>query len=163
MSPVEQLSADSRIWIYQAERAFTENEMAEVKSRARDFVSKWTSHSKAVKADFELRYNRFLILLLDESHVTAGGCSIDSSVHFIKTLESDFQNNMTDRMKFAFKVGNEVEVVSKREFEKLLADGSLTNDTIVFNNLVATKNELDTNWEVPLSKSWHKQFFSVKT
>ncbi len=162
MSPVEQLSADSRVWIYQAERPFTDSEMIEVKKRVSDFISKWTSHTKSVKADFELKYNRFLILLLDESHVAAGGCSIDSSVHFIKTLESDFQNNLTDRMQFAFKVGGEVVVVKKKEFEKLLSDGVITNHTTVFNNLVTLKKELDTNWEVPFSTSWHKQFFSVK-
>jgi hypothetical protein len=162
MSLNQQMADESRVWIYQAERPFTDSEMTEVKKRVAGFVSKWTSHSKSVKADFEIRYNRFLILMLDESHVTAGGCSIDSSVHFIKSLESEFQNPMTDRMKFAFIAGNEVEVVSKNEFEKLLSDGAITDETIVFNNLVATKKELDSNWEIPFSKSWHKQFFGVK-
>jgi hypothetical protein len=162
MSLIEQMPAESRVWIYQADRPFTSTETSEVKKRVTDFIAKWTSHTKSVKADFELRYNRFLILFLDESHVAAGGCSIDSSVHFIKTLEKEFQNTMTDRMKFAFKAGSEIEVVSKSEFEKLLGDEAITGDTIVFNNLVATKQELDTNWEVPFSKSWHKQFFGVK-
>jgi len=162
MSLIEQMPVESRVWIYQAERPFTNDELAEVKKRVAEFVAKWTSHSKSVKADFEIRYNRFLVLALDESHVAAGGCSIDSSVHFIKSLESEFRNVMTDRMQFAFKVGQEVEVVSRAEFEKLLSDGIITGDTIVFNNLAATKKELDTNWEIPFSKSWHKQFFGIK-
>ena len=156
------LADESRVWIYQAERPFTDDEQREVNKRVADFISKWTSHTKSVKAGFELRYNRFLILLLDESHVAAGGCSIDSSVHFIKSLESEFQNRMTDRMKFAFKLRKEVEVVPRAEFERLVSDGAISDDTIVFNNLVATKKELDTSWEIPFSKSWHKQFFGVK-
>jgi hypothetical protein len=162
MLATEQMPAESRVWIYQADRPFLSTEISEVKKRFSDFIAKWTSHTKSVKADFEIRYNRFLILFLDESHVAAGGCSIDSSVHFIKTLEKEFQNTMTDRMKFAFKAGSEVEVVSKNEFEKLVGDGVITGDTIVFNNLVATKKELDVNWEIPYSKSWHRQFFGVK-
>jgi hypothetical protein len=162
MSTSQHLSNGSRIWIYQADREFSAVEVESIRKQAAEFVSKWTSHSKQVMADFEIRYNRFLILILDESHVAAGGCSIDSSVHFIRALETGFQNPMTDRMKFAFKSGDRVEVVSKNDFEKMLENGSITEDTIVFNNLVTTKGELGTAWEVPLKNSWHKQFFAHK-
>jgi len=156
------LSDNSRVWIYQSDREFSESEITLLKESVRNFVKNWTSHSKNVLADFDLRYNRFLILMLDESHVTAGGCSIDSSVHFIKSLEQQFKNTMTDRMKFAFKSGNRVEVVSRNEFEKLMEQGLIGEETIVFNNLIATKKELDSNWEVPLKNSWHKQFFGSR-
>jgi hypothetical protein len=153
---------ESRVWIYQADREFTATEEELISKRAGEFVEKWTSHNQRVKAGYEIRYHRFLILMLDESHVTAGGCSIDSSVHFIRSLENDFQNTLTDRMKFAFKRNGQVEVVSKNEFEKLLAEGTVTGDTLVFNNLVPDKGELDSNWEVPMKSSWHKQFFTQK-
>ena len=159
MTMTEQMPDESRVWIYQGERKFTNEEMSLLEKRVSDFVEKWTSHSKLVKANFDWRYNRFLVLLLDESHVAAGGCSIDSSVHFIKSLEAEFKNSMTDRMKFAFKVGSEVEVVSRNEFEKLVTDGIITDQTIVFNNLVNTKKDMDANWEISFGKSWHKQFF----
>lgn len=162
MTIEKQMADESRVWIYQGEREYSTVEIEALKKRVSTFVESWTSHSKLVKANYELRYNRFLVLMLDESHVAAGGCSIDSSVHFIKSLESEFQNSMTDRMKFAFKIGERVEVVSRNEFEKLLDEGAITEDTTVFNNLVTTKRELDTNWEVPLKKSWHRQFFGVK-
>lgn len=154
------MPGNSKIWIYQADREFTSDELTNLSKRTADFIESWTSHTKQVKADFEIRYNRFLILLLDESHVTAGGCSIDSSVHFIQSLESEFKNPMTDRMKFAFRIGEHVGVVSKNEFEKLISEGIISDDTIVFNNLIKTKLELDTNWEIPFVKSWHKQFFA---
>jgi hypothetical protein len=161
MTTTEQLPGDARVWIYQAEREFSQHEIVELEKEVTAFIDSWTSHSKSVKAGFEIRYNRFLILMLDENHVSAGGCSIDSSVHFIKSMESRFQNVLTDRMKFAFKTGSEVEVVSKNEFEKLLADGTITTDTSVFNNLITTKRQLDTDWEVPVKQSWHRQFFGV--
>lgn len=162
MTLTKKMPEESRVWIYQADRSFTNEELAELQKRVSDFVDKWTSHSKLVNAYFEWRYNRFLILFLDEGHVAAGGCSIDSSVHFVKTLEKDFQTNMTDRMMFAFKAGNEVEVVSRFEFEKLIGDGVVTDQTIVFNNLVNTKREFDSAWEIPFNQSWHKQFFVLK-
>ena len=149
----------SKVWIYASDREFTDEEARSMSSRIEKFIQNWTSHSQQVTAGFEIRYNRFLILLLDESHVAAGGCSIDSSVHFIKSLEKDYQITITDRMKFAFRQGDRIDQVSKSEFEKLLSEGIITDDTVVFNNLVASKQELDTNWEIPFSKSWHKNFF----
>ncbi len=156
------MRVESRVWIYQADREFTEVESNKLVQRVQEFIEKWTSHSKLVKAGFEIRYNRFLILMLDESHVAAGGCSIDSSVHFIKLLETEFQNPMTDRTKFALRRGDQIESVSKSEFEHLLSSGIISDETIVYNNLIRTKRELDTNWEIPFAKSWHKQFFASK-
>jgi hypothetical protein len=152
----------SRVWIYQADREFTENEMHLLKNKVSQFVEGWTSHSKLVSAAFEIRYNRFLILLLDESQVAAGGCSIDSSVHFIKSLESEFQNPLTDRMKFTYRLGDRIESVSKNEFEKLLDEGKISDNTIVFNNLVSSRQQLDSGWEIPFSQSWHKNFFGSR-
>lgn len=163
MTMTEQMPDEARVWLYQAEREFSKEEVARLEKLVAGFIEKWTSHTKLVKAGFELRYNRFLILMLDESHVAAGGCSIDSSVHFIKSLESEFKNLMTDRMKFGFKVGDEVRVVSKSDFEKLLAEGIITGDTTVFNNLITTKGELSSNWEIPFKKSWHGQLFTAKS
>ncbi|MCX6292230.1 MAG: ABC transporter ATPase [Bacteroidetes bacterium] len=127
----------------------------------KEFTGSWTSHNEQVKAGFELRYNRFLILLLDESHVKAGGCSIDTSIHFIRSVEKEFQVIMTDRMKFAVMMNEAIHVLSKDEFEQSLSDGKLDADSIVFNNLVNTRAELDTQWEIPLKNSWHKNYFSV--
>ena len=152
----------SRVWIYQADREFTGAELPLLEKKINRFIESWTSHSKLVNASYEIRYNRFIILLLDESQVTAGGCSIDSSVHFIKSLESEFQNTLTDRMKFTFRRGEHVENISRNEFEKLVGEGIIDDHTIVFNNLVSTKQQLDSNWEIPFSKSWHKNFFSSK-
>lgn len=161
MEAPKQIHERSKVWIYAADREFTDIEVRTMKERVAKFVQNWTSHSQLVKAAFEIRYNRFLILFLDESHVTAGGCSIDSSVHLIKSLEKEYQNTMTDRMKFAFRRGDRIEQVSKSEFEELLSKGIINDDTVVFNNLVASKKELDNNWEIPFSKSWHKTFFRV--
>jgi len=45
----------------------------------------WTAHNNQLKAKGEIRYNRFLILIVDESQAGASGCSIDKSVPFYET------------------------------------------------------------------------------
>ena len=37
----------------------------------------------------------------------------------------------------------------------------LDENTVVFNNLIEVKSDLDDNWEVPLSRSWHKQWLPI--
>ena len=74
-----------------------------------------------------------------------------------QSIEKDFNISLFDRMQFAYKKEGRVEVASRKEFEKLLSQGVLNDDTIVFNNLVETNEELKSRWEIPLKDSWHRQ------
>lgn len=84
------LPDDARIWIYQANRPFTEDELPEIKKRTTAFLTQWTAHQQALEAGFEVPYSRFLVIGLNQKTVAASGCSIDASVRFIQTLEQDF-------------------------------------------------------------------------
>ena len=46
-----------------------------------------------------------------------------------------------------------------KEFKKLAKDKSVSENTIVFNNLINTIEELNDGWEIPASESWHSRFF----
>jgi len=156
----EKLSPESRIWIYQASRELNPEEISFVKQATGEFLNSWTAHNQALNAGFEIRYNRFLILMVDEKAAGASGCSIDKSVHFIKSLESKFGIDFFDRMRFAYKANDKVEVLHKNEFEKLYEKGVINSDSIVFNNLIETKADLTTNWEIPVKKSWHQSLLA---
>jgi hypothetical protein len=156
----EKLSPDSRIWIYQANRELTTEEINQIGEATRNFLDSWTAHNQALNAGYEIRYNRFLILMVDEKSAGASGCSIDKSVHFIKSLEAKFNIDFFDRMKLAYKSNGKVEAVNKNEFERLFEKGILNSDSIVFNNLVDTKEQLLTSWEIPVKNSWHQSFMA---
>ena len=161
LTDINKMPSDARIWVYQCNRELTDSEVKSITDKTAAFANSWTSHNLHLHAACEIRYNRFLILMIDEKAATAGGCSIDSSVHFIQSLEKEYHVSFFDRMLFAFKNGNRVEALSKNEFEKAIAEGEITNETIVFNNLVQTKKDFDTTWELPLKNSWHKQVLAV--
>ena len=154
------LPSDSRIWIYQSNRPFSSAEMSAIEDRAKEFLRTWTAHDNALRASFEIRYGLFLIVMIDKNYEQASGCSIDKLFHFVQSVEKDFRLTLLDRMQFAYKTNGDVKAVSKKEFENLLAQGTLNDDTIVFNNLVETKGALTENWEVPLKKSWHRSVIS---
>ncbi len=154
--PASQMPAHSRVWIYQSSREFTAEEITIISEKAKQFLESWTAHEQKLKASFEIPYNHFLIIMTDEQVAGASGCSIDKSFHFIQSLEKELNLSLLDRMLFTYKKGNSVEVLKRSAFEKLLATGELHDNTIVFNNMVQTKEELENKWEVPLKDSWHK-------
>lgn len=154
----EQLPDSARVWIYQANREFKEEELPELKRELKKFVEQWTVHGADLKAGFDIRYNRFIILGVDENFATTSGCSIDSSVHFIQHLQEKFEVDLLDKMNVTFRQGDYITHKELSDFRKMVKNRSVSPKTIVFNNLMNTKAELDEFWEVPLEESWHKRF-----
>lgn len=152
-------SENSRVWVYQADRQLTDNEALQTKVLLDNFTTGWTAHNNQLKAKAEIRYNRFLILIVDEGQAGASGCSIDKSVHFMQQIEAKFGINLFDRFNLAYRKGSEVLSAPRSRFEELIKEGKINNDTIVFNNLVQNLTELNTKWEVPFKESWHVQLF----
>jgi hypothetical protein len=152
-------SEQSRVWIYQSDRELYDDEVKQLHEILNKFVSEWTAHNHQLKAKAEIRYNRFLILIVDESQAGASGCSIDKSVNFIKRLEQEFGINLLDRFNLAYREGEKVLSAPRDEFEDLLRSGKINSNTIVYNNLVQNLEQLETKWEVPFKDSWHNQLF----
>ena len=154
-----QFSENSRVWVYQSDKKLSDSEAEQVQIQLDNFAKSWTAHNNQLKAKGEVRYNRFLILIVDEGQAGASGCSIDKSVHFIKHLEQQFNINLLDRFNLAYREGNDVLSVPRHDFENMLKQGSINTNTIVFNNMVQNLKELQTKWEVPFKDSWHIQLF----
>ncbi|SEM14350.1 hypothetical protein SAMN05216436_10240 [bacterium A37T11] len=149
-----------RVWIYQSDRQLTTTEEERILEVLDDFTGQWKAHGKRLSAWAEVRYGYFVIITVDEAVATPTGCSIDKSVHLLKDLEGELKITLFDRMQIAYKKeGGEVIVVSRTVFEQLLAEGVISTETIVFNNLVQNRDELASNWEIPLKNSWHSKVF----
>jgi hypothetical protein len=156
--PFETLPETSRIWIYQANRSLTADEQTEVRQLLNDFITEWTAHGADLKAGFELRYNRFVVLALDQTHASASGCSIDASVRFIQQLEHKYGIDLLDKMNVSYKQGEFIAYKPLADFKKMAKNKAVSKNTVVFNNLVTNKHEYENHWEVPASESWHGRF-----
>lgn len=159
MHTLNQLPNTSRVWIYQSPRPFNAQETQRIETFATQFAHDWTSHHQQLKAWAGVLENHFLVLAVDESQAGASGCSIDKSVAFVKRIGAEFGVDFFDRMCFAFRnAQGEVQIAHREEFEKLYKNGLINTQTIVFDNLVDTKEALDTRWQRPLAESWHANF-----
>ena len=157
--PFENLPPESKIWIYQSNRKFTDDEFSEIKTSVENFVQNWAAHGTSLEASYLLKYNRFIIFAVNQETQVATGCSIDKSVQFIQELEQKYNVDLLDKMNVTFKNGEFVAHKTLIEFKKMAKDKAVTGSTIVFNNLVNNIEEFNDAWEVPAEDSWHSRFF----
>jgi hypothetical protein len=156
----ETLNDESRVWVYQSSREFSDKEMQVIAEKLEKFVEEWTRHGENLKASFDIKYRHFIILAVDESFNKVSGCSIDASTHVFKKIESEFGLELLNRLNTAFKDGDHINVVSLADFQKYVGEQKIHPETLVFNNMVQKKAELKSGWEIPAEKSWHSRYFN---
>lgn len=153
-------SPQSKVWIYQSDREFTKDEVAEIREKLDGFTAQWKAHGHQLQAKADVLYNYFIVFIVDESTAGTTGCSIDASVRIIKGFEVDYSVDLFNRFNITYKVNEKVIVVNKEDFETLITIKKIRPDTIVFNNLVQTLADFETKWEVPFKDSWHNKVFA---
>jgi len=153
-------SPQSRVWVYQSNRAFTDEEVQNIQQQLNEFTAQWKAHGHQLAAKADVLYNFFIVFFVDEASAGVTGCSIDSSVRIIKDLEQKYKIDLFNRFNIAYKVGDKVVVSSKEDFETLVNIKAVGPQTIVFNNLVQTLKEFETKWEIPFEQSWHSKVFA---
>ena len=158
MNMTENFSPASKVWIYQSSRPLTQEEIHALNSELKTFASQWTAHNQQLQAYAGVLEDRFIVLMADETHTHASGCSIDASVHFIKSIETKYNIALFNRMLMSYRSVNGIQTVSLDEIPALIKANLLSDDTPVYNTLVTTKDEFDRSFVVPLGKSWIKQF-----
>lgn len=145
---------DSRVWIYQGSRLFSLDEALEIEESLKEFTRQWKSHGTPVKGEAHLFFGQFIVLIADETATGVSGCSTDSSVRLIKDIEQRYKVNMFDRTTLAFVVKEKVELLPLSHLQHASNNGFINNDTLYFNNLVQTKEELESKWMIPVNNSW---------
>ncbi len=160
----DQLPDSARVWIYAAECPLTENEAERLSQRMSPFMQQWTAHKRDLRSGWEMRYNQFILVAIDDTVTKPSGCSIDHLVHNLREFETEtgcrFVGNSTN---VYYRNGEgSIRCCGRAEFRELVATTAVDANTVVFNNVVATMAELRAgHWEVPMEQSWHMQAFAA--
>ena len=152
------LPPNAKVWIYQSDSNLSSKDVELIEKEVKLFLNNWSSHNKEIESSYEIRYNRFLIIGLNENINSASGCSIDKSVNFIKNLQSILKVNFLNRLDVAYKIGNEINTISLLEFQNMIRENKLSKDSIVYNNMIDSKKLYLNNWETTIENSWHKKY-----
>ncbi len=145
---------NSRVWVYQSNRAFTTHEALEIENLLQQFAAQWKSHGVGLKGFANLFFGQFIIFMVDETNCKIGGCSTDESVRVIKNIERDYNVQLFDRQLLAFIVKGRIHLLPLSQVNYSIENEFITPDTLYFNNTILTKQELLNHWIIPVKDSW---------
>jgi hypothetical protein len=157
------LPEHSRIWIYQANRAFNSEEVSIISNELSAFTDGWAAHGVPLRSSFDIRFNQFVILAADENVQEASGCSIDDSVRKVKELEQKVGVDLFDRKCIAFLKDKDVITLPMNDLKGEYDKGMWNGGTLVFNNVITRKGELNTGWLIPAETTWLKRYLPRET
>jgi len=160
--PFNQLPNAARLWTFNAERPLADDELKQLDEALSGFVTSWAAHRMDLAAGYELRYNQFVLIGVDESKLPPSGCSIDSLVNALGAFGRELGLELIDSPEITYRDGNAVHAVSRPEFERLAESGMVNAGTIVFDRTAARVGDLrEGRWERPARQSWHARAFDL--
>lgn len=149
----------ARVWVYQANRSWSEDEEKHIAKAMDGFVSQWKAHGAELAAGYELIDQRWLILAVDEQQQSATGCSIDSSVHLIRDLGEALEIDFFNRTLIIWEDENERRQDAMHDFWAKRKAGIVNDETVVFNTLAKDLGEFRAGWQQRFADSWHAEMW----
>jgi hypothetical protein len=144
----------SKVWIFQSNRAFNNAEKLEIDKQLLQFTTTWKSHGAQVTGYATIFFNQCIVLLADETYTGVSGCSTDSAIKLIQHIGEQYAINFFDRLMLAFIIDEKVKLIHLHQLQTAFENGTIHMNTLYFNNTVLTKNEFDTKWLIPIADSW---------
>jgi len=134
-----ELSDNSRVWLYLANRKLDATELHYASEKLFEFLSTWKAHGKSLTCNATILFSQYLVISVDEEIVSASGCSIDSSVHFVKSLGNELKVDFFNRMN-VLSYANESEIRAVNYFD------AVNNRQSYLNPLIDKLEDLRSNW-----------------
>ncbi len=159
IKPLAHLPARARIWIYQTEEALSDQDILAINRELTQFCSSWQAHGKSVVAGGAVVDSHFILLAADETVAAVTGCSIDSSVTFVKMLGERYERDFFNRTGVALRTDQGIRWV---DFRSVGTDDEISSDQIVYDNTVKTVGEWRAGWLKPIGESWLARFLPSK-
>ncbi|WP_258103154.1 hypothetical protein [Marinoscillum sp. MHG1-6] len=157
---LEQMSDNARLWVYQSTRPFIPEEKVQIEMQLQRFVNQWAAHGQDLDATFVIAYDQFIVIAVDESRHGASGCSIDSSVGLIRSMEQEFGLSLLDRTQIAVESNERIQMFPFNAIKENVQSGVIGQESVVFNNSVQSLGDWKQNWKQKAKDSWMKRFFS---
>jgi hypothetical protein len=162
--PFDRMPADARLWIFAASQPLDPGQRDQLLAIVDGFLNQWKAHGAPLTSARDWRYDRFLLVAVDERAAGASGCSIDTMVRQLEGLERAMGVALLDHGPVLFRRGDRIERLARPEFATLARQGDVSAETVVFNNALTRVGELrEGKWETPARSSWHARAFGLLT
>ena len=144
----------SRVWIYQNNRPFTKPEILHIEKHLRNRVSVWEFQDTMLQSSVSVLFEQFIIIMVDQPATEKSSFNAGNLIGLIKEIEHDLQVTLSDRQILAFIIQDRIQLIPLTMVNDAIENDLITHETLYFNNTVLTKEELMTNWIIPLKDSW---------
>jgi len=148
----------SKLWIFPSSRKFYEQEISGLNESIEAFLNCWTNEDQLFNCAYELKYDRFIVISVDDTDISLSLKTHDALSIFIQELEKKFEVILLDKINVCYKQGEFVQYKDIVEFKKMMKEKGVSSKTIVFDNMITTKEELENNWEINIMDSWLGRF-----
>tara|TARA_R110001583_G_scaffold83631_2_gene220679 strand:- start:2892 stop:3377 length:486 start_codon:yes stop_codon:yes gene_type:complete len=154
----KQIPDEAKLWVFPSSRKFYPQEIAGLKEQIEDFLNEWDDQGILLKCSYHLKYDRFIIVAVDDSKNSLSIEAHDELNAFIQDLEKKYNIILIDKMNVCYKQGEFVQYKDLIEFKKMMKAKGVSQKTTVFNNMLTYKSELKYNWEINIMDSWLGRF-----
>ncbi|MEO5975612.1 MAG: hypothetical protein ABIS36_00985 [Chryseolinea sp.] len=160
--PFDSLPDHSRLWIYQSPKKISSSDSSTISESLTSFTSRWSAHGEPLNASFQILYDQFVLLAVDEEVHAASGCSIDDSARVIKEIGSRIGVDLFDRSSVAFLVNSKVITIPLASLNKEYAAGLWTRQSLLVNTLLLRKGDVKNGLLVPAELTWLKRYLPIE-
>jgi len=154
MDNLLKLPANSRLWIYTADRTLTPSELSEIQMKLGAFTQSWTAHDVQLQAGTSILWNQVVLIAVNEAFHGISGCGIDKSVKVMKDLGEAYQLNFFNRFLALVQSGDSLLTLNKNDLQQALDSGELDENSLVLNSLAQTLGQFADNNFIPMHSFW---------
>jgi hypothetical protein len=155
--PFENLPDASRVWVFGSDRPLGEEGMTTLIKAVEEHLAGWKAHGEPLTSAYQLRYERFLVVAVDQSTAGATGCSIDGLFRVLQGLEAKVGANLVGGGRVFYRDStSKVQSTTRDQIRTLAADGAITTDTVVFDTSITDLGIFRSDFEKRAKESWIK-------
>ena len=158
--PFTSLPDHARLWVFAAERPLDGDARARLLADVDTFLDGWAAHGTPLRCGRDLVHDRFLLVAVDERAAGVSGCSIDALTRQLREHERRLGMALMDNAPVHYRRDDGVARVSRAEFRDLAAAGTVSVETVVFDNTVPDLGSVRAGkWEAPARETWYRRAF----
>lgn len=148
----------ARVWVFGAAEPMPDAATDVLLRTVDAYLSQWKAHGTPLVCARAWYDHRFLVVAVDEAATGASGCSIDGLFRVLSTIEATVGTSMVNAGQVYWRDARGAIVAGSRaDFKQASNDGTITDNTVVFDLTVTTIGAWQAHFERPLAESWHAQ------
>ncbi len=155
------LKPESKLWMYGAQKVLSDIEQKQIRSILDHFCENWAAHGAKLNCGFNILYDRFIMIAVDEESAAASGCSIDKSVDVIKQIDTEFDLDLFNRLRcFHIEALPKTAITAylSSEISELIREGVLDEYSKMVYMQATNLQDLTPNFTRDLKDTWLKKY-----